>query len=84
MKCIQVIGILFMNFCSCAYVYVSLCIKVILSLFMSLCFSCILLWIICIEFVMSLDIAGLQVILSHSLLLFLSRGIPKKKEQRKW
>ena len=36
--CIQVIGILFMNICSCAYLYISLCIEVILSLSMSLCF----------------------------------------------
>jgi len=45
-----------MNFCSCAYLYISLCIKVILSLLMSLCFSCMLSCIICIEFVMSLNI----------------------------
>ena len=56
MKCIQVIGILCINFCACAYLYISLYIKVILSLFLSVCFSCILSWIICIEFVMSLNI----------------------------
>jgi len=56
MTCIQVIGILFMNFCLCAYWYISLCIEVILSLLVSLCFSCILSWIICIEFVMTLNI----------------------------
>jgi len=58
MICFQVIGILFMNFCLCEYLYISLCIEVILSLFMSLCFSgsCMLSWIIWIEFVMTLDI----------------------------
>jgi len=45
-----------MNFCSCAYLYISLCIEVILSLFMNSCFSCILSWIICIEFVMSFKV----------------------------
>jgi len=53
---IQVIGILFVNFCLCAYLYISLCIEVIVSLCMRLRFSCILSWIICIEFVMALNI----------------------------
>ena len=35
MTCIWITGILFMNFCLCAYLYISLCIEVILSLFMS-------------------------------------------------
>jgi len=56
MKCIRVIVILFMNFCSCAYLYISLCIEVIPGLFMNLCFSCILSWIMCIEFAISFDI----------------------------
>ena len=33
MKCIQVIGILFMFSCSCAYLCISWCIEVILNLF---------------------------------------------------
>jgi len=56
MRCIQVILILFINFCSCACFYISLCIVVILSLFMNLCFSCIFSWIISIEFVISFNI----------------------------
>ena len=54
--CLQVIGILFMNFCLCDYIYISLRIEVILSLFISACFSCILSWIIWIEFVITLKI----------------------------
>jgi len=44
-----------MNFCLCAYLYISFCTEVNLKLFMSLC-SCILSWIICIKFVMTLNI----------------------------
>jgi len=68
MACIQVIGILFMNFCLCAYLYISLCIEVILSLCMNLCFSCILSWIICIEFVMTLNIHQVLVSLEEWLI----------------
>jgi len=56
MTCIQVISILFMNFCLYAYLYISLCIQVIQSLCMSLCFSYILSWIICIQFAVTLNI----------------------------
>jgi len=51
MKCIRVIVFLFINFCSCAYVYISLCIEVMLSLFMNLSF---LSWIIYIQVVIFL------------------------------
>jgi len=52
MKCIQVIVILFMDFCSCASLRNLLCIEVILGLFLNVCFSCFSVsWIIHIEFV---------------------------------
>ena len=56
MKYIQVIVILFTNFCSCACLRISLCIEGVLSLFMNLCLSYILSWIICIECVVSFNI----------------------------
>ena len=77
MKCIQDIGMLFMNLCSCAYLHIFLRLFQVCSYFFQgyskfVCeFIFLMSWIICIEFVMSLNIHQVFGVPLEQLLIYL-------------